>query len=403
MAALSAISGSGIKIWGLIPVVKLMGTSNWGSSEETLVERISKQEFVGEHLAERTRDIYARKMTMISRQLSKPGHRAESCTPVALMAYFAKLVENKSVSASTARLLKSAAIFWLSEEAQEAIANGKSIEEHEEAYQYLQKLKLTSLPKKTTNTSSLSRKSFPYDLYEKISDHIDRQPMSAAGEALKAFLTANLLVGLRPSEWLNASFSSYLFLGKDGNYVRDAQRTKPKSEISLVVYNAKATHGRANGEYRVILLHGITDKDLASLLTFKSLLQEFVNTCPTDTTTENAIDGFFKGLRRKLNDTYKAIGIDSGSKPSLYSTRHQVIADAKNTGLSSLEIAAMFGHKSVLTAKKHYGRKNNGRRVVTFKPSQESIAAVKNNNDMNVSIADQQSMTAKSWLMNIRN
>lgn len=45
--------------------------------------------------------------------------------------------------------------------------------------------------------------------------------------------------------------------------------------------------------------------------------------------------------------------------PDLYSTRHQAIATAKATR-SPIEIAALFGHASVITADRHYGKRIHG-------------------------------------------
>ena len=41
---------------------------------------------------------------------------------------------------------------------------------------------------------------------------------------------------------------------------------------------------------------------------------------------------------------------------SLYSTRHQAVANAKFAGFSDLQIAAIFGHSSTSTARRHYGK-----------------------------------------------
>lgn len=63
--------------------------------------------------------------------------------------------------------------------------------------------------------------------------------------------------------------------------------------------------------------------------------------------------------------------------PTIYSTRHQAVANAKKAGLNPVVIAAMFGHSSIVTASRHYGKSQNGRGGTTkVRPSQENIDSV---------------------------
>src|SRR3546814_3593759 len=54
--------------------------------------------------------------------------------------------------------------------------------------------------------------------------------------------------------------------------------------------------------------------------------------------------------------------------PTLYSLRHQLLADAKRT-LTQPEVAAIAGHASDATAGQHYGRRRSGVRAPAVTPS----------------------------------
>ena len=70
----------------------------------------------------------------------------------------------------------------------------------------------------------------------------------------------------------------------------------------------------------------------------------------------------------------------NGSKeniPTIYSTRHQAVANARADGLSQKEIAALFGHSSTNTARRHYGKRTAGYPGRTMRPAPESLQAVR--------------------------
>jgi hypothetical protein len=139
------------------------------------------------------------------------------------------------------------------------------------------------------------------------------------------------------------------------------------------VDNDKVSHGRANGEYREILLYGIEEEDLAKLLHFMNIVGDFVDGYSSEVPRYTIAKGFYKAIQQTLRQT--AMDKDT-PRPSLYSTRHQAIANAKRSGMSPREIAAMFGHVSTRTAQRHYGRKAQGWQDFRFRPSPESVAAV---------------------------
>jgi integrase len=63
--------------------------------------------------------------------------------------------------------------------------------------------------------------------------------------------------------------------------------------------------------------------------------------------------------------------------PTLYSLRHQIAADAKQSGGSKAEVAALMGHASDETAGRHYGRRVSGQRRLKVQPSAADVATVR--------------------------
>lgn len=348
-----------------------------GRASDSLIERINTEDGVGEGLAQRTREDYALKMGMIANQIEKAGRGA--LTPASLVSHLQELVATRQVAQSTARFLKAAAIFWIAEEAQNVLAQGGSLSEYEAAYKAIRELPTRELPTRTEKTSSTKLKFFPKATLESLSVYAANTPRAKHAGTLVAFIRANLLVGLRPAEWFGANFMNYLHREKEGHYSRTGAG-KVHSTIALCVENAKTTHGRGNGDHRVILLHGISDSDLAALMHFRKITESFASKFPADTPRSVIAEAFFKPLQHTLAHALIRMGHPKKQLPTTYSTRHQAVANAKHSGLSDREIAAMFGHSSTATAKYHYGKKLSGWMKVSFRPSPESVAAVPERN-----------------------
>lgn len=66
-----------------------------------------------------------------------------------------------------------------------------------------------------------------------------------------------------------------------------------------------------------------------------------------------------------------------GEMPTIYSTRHQAVANARADGQTQQEIAALFGHSSTNTARRHYGKKYAGYSGRSMRAAPESILAVR--------------------------
>lgn len=340
---------------------------------ETLLERMSVKTDGGSGLATRTHQEYAKKISTLIRQIEKTGDRKFS--PTALFEYISNCIETKKYAQSTANGLKAAALHWLAYEAQTFLAKGLDISTHENAYLNIRALSTKDMPIGTHATSSTKLKYFAKDAYLGIVGYASKNPRDQLAATVDSFLKANLLVGLRPGEWFDVTFTSYLEKDDAGQYITDS-RGRIKATAAMVVANSKQSYGRSNGRDRIILLHNISNSDLAALMHMKELVEKFKAKHGSEISHAELAESFYKPMQKKLNAVLTKLGINKNHVPTLYSTRHQAIANAKHSGLTDVEIAAMFGHFSTITAKRHYGKKSNGWMKVSFRPAQESIQTV---------------------------
>lgn len=164
------------------------------------------------------------------------------------------------------------------------------------------------------------------------------------------WIAANRLVGLRPSEWRTAS----LIEG---------------SRIILEVNNGKQGNDRANGELRHI---DVTDLQKGEIDLIKRQLTFVKKFAKED---ENW-DDYYDGVRQVIYRIVRRVNNNRRKFPSLYSTRHQFAADAKSSGMSLAQVAALMGHASDRTASSHYGKKKHGRNGSRVKPDVNEVATV---------------------------
>lgn len=334
--------------------------------EDTLLGRIGADERVGEDLQQRTKEIYSSRIGSIERELEdRTGLKA---TFEEIIEAIERKFETNEISRASGRHLLAACTFWLSTEAQSLLESGEPLGHLELAYSRIRKLRPAGLPSKSSKTSGQKLKHFPSEPLEAITQYVKDKPRATAAATAVAFVNANLLVGLRPEEWLSARFCTYL------KTTTAKQNLEPC--LALVVDNSKQTHGRSNGATREIVLHGIKESELAALIHFRNQISEFASRYPTNTPRARIAADYFKQPQISLTRALRSLGFSSGALPTLYSTRHQAIADAKASGMTAYEIAAMFGHGSIRTAKRHYGKKSNGRRTTMFRPSPESLSNV---------------------------
>lgn len=344
-----------------------------GKAHGTLLERITSEDAVGGGLAVRTKEDYAKKIGLVANKLLAEGKG--ELTAELLTAHIKARIENKDCSQSTARSLKAAAMFWLAEQGQSRLDQGRNISDLEIAYRHLREMSTKDLPANSKQTSGSKLKYFPEHFLEALEKYALETPQSKNAGTLVSFLRANLLVGLRPAEWFGASLMSYLHRDSADQYISD-RSGKLLATPGLVIDNAKATHGRGNGPNREILLFDVKLDDLASIWHFWEIASGFANKMGPNIAPKDLAKAFFKPLQQTMSNGLTRQGFPKMQVPTTYSTRHQVVANAKSSGWTDREIAAFFGHSSTATAKSHYGKKMNGWGKVTFRPSPESIAAV---------------------------
>lgn len=262
-------------------------------------------------------------------------------------------------------------------------------------------------------TSAMKKKSFPEGFYMFLkSSHETEEKLNPRFSLMFDFVEANLVVGLRPIEWLNVRITSDI-----------ASKT-----MVLFVQNAKNSNGRANGDYRELHLLSASKDQQKNILKFYINLQNklktsvdafldlqdnyerqtdfltkknshifnfiFENYTPTvignlpksDICDDSQVpqhgiaELVLESLQNEMYIQYNRF-LDGSEdveqkRVSLYSTRHQCIANAKASKVNPFEIAGFFGHSSKETSSRHYGKAWSGWSNFTFRPSIESIRCV---------------------------
>jgi hypothetical protein len=203
-----------------------------------------------------------------------------------------------------------------------------------------------------TRTSAAKHKQFKRDDFDKLLDylnaHVGRHKFA---NALRTWLIAGLFTGLRPCEWEHAGFNEV------------------EGRRCLMVRNAKATNGRGNGDCRTLDLAKAGDPDLDALHDMMQMLEGY-----------EAELGFAALQERLAHYMKRATRACFGRRkkyPTLYSLRHQFVADAKRSGHSQAEIAALLGQASDETASRHYARAVSGESAVRVSPTEAEVKRVR--------------------------
>ncbi|MHC6758203.1 hypothetical protein [Yersinia ruckeri] len=368
------------------------------AKNQNLIERIA----LDEHLSVVTKECYMRNVNRMLKQLRRTELNP---TPEALCNYFRQRIEENTIAQATARLYKSSIIYYLSTLASKRVDTGGGIDDLNNLYSFLGRVKTSRLPLRTDKTSSPKMKRFSNEIIGQL------EHLAMVNNKFKnlpfviSFIKANLITGLRPIEWMGTSFYNYIHKDTNNCFIRVAADNKISSSPALCVRNAKATHGRGNGEYRDIIFKDIDIKSLSHIVHFKDLIDRALHNNHSPDKRKVA-ERLFHQAQETLRKALKKIGYGDDDKiPSLYSTRHQCVADAKKSGLNQTEIAALFGHWSTDTAKIHYGKKIHGNNKLKIAPSIESVNAVKINKSKNtfdnkLSPSASHIDLAKDWIKN---
>ena len=248
----------------------------------------------------------------------------------------------------------------------------------EELYLRIINTKYTANKDKPKRTSELKTKYFERTFYNYLVREFEHKNesntrVSEFDRMMVAFVDANLVVGLRPVEWFSVSFCCAV--------------KGPK--LIMIVENGKATHGRANGLKRYLILDDLKHEDQEKIYLYWNLLNKYVRKVSSLNKSSGYTFGwdekqtFIKILQERLRLSYinyfKLRGkvlTNEDQRPTLYSTRHQCIANAKVKGIDKFVIAGAFGHAGKDTASNFYGRKWRGHSGFSIKPTLDSIENV---------------------------
>lgn len=338
-----------------------------------LMARIGAEERVGETLSEDTIVLYSRKIRQAASRMA--GGEISQMTPEMLVRDLSDRITNNEITRATARLEKAAALFWIASHAQALMDSGDlEFDRYVAGYRDIQALATIGLPKKSEFTSSPTLKAFPDEAVQILSNAAMQERSVNLLHGL-LFVRANLFVGLRPIEWLDAALIEYSKVDPFGEPVL-RQDGAPDTCTALRVLNAKQSAGRANGERRVIILEGLSEQNMAYIRKWITVVKSLATPELLQLSYYAKTKKLYDSLQRAIRRTLLNAGW-SGNVPSIYGTRHQAVANAKADGKDRREIAALFGHVSEETAHRHYARKFNGYTGRSMRAARESILAVR--------------------------
>lgn len=317
------------------------------------------------------------------KQLKK---RIKDITKLELFEYLSNMHNCSKLSSSSVRSFRASLLFHIYEEANLAFQQGKQITDLIELYDQVRSISVKDRFAKSDRTNSKSVKFFTKDFYDFCLKSLDEKIfLSKAEILLQSYLIANIHLGLRPHEWITA---------------KPLIETDDKGNIQklLVVKNSKHSNFRANGEVRKLILNRLDEKTLLSISRIINILSEDLRILSESknedlkSSEDDVVDvvdlekeimlkaqlgmtRVLSNLRKKYSELNPK-NADAARNTTLYSLRHQAIANAKSGGLEDFVIAATFGHISTKTAKKYYGKKRNGWGEMKVRANKETIEPV---------------------------
>lgn len=275
-----------------------------------------------------------------AKELDVPGKEID------ILQFAVWLSEKRTTLARTAwRQYKSAAIYYCTQH--------PDLETAAEAADYLKGLDCQGCLTKTDRTSGSKLKKISLEDWQTLDSWLKGKNRKWF-DALRPWLRAAIVTGLRPVEW------------------KTAKLTQHEGEPALIIENAKNTNGRAHGPTRTLILKELHPEDLISIKKHINNVSTFVGM------GDDSYDYFYRGCAIALYKVCRKIWPRRRKHITLYSTRHQFSANAKSTGFSKSEVAAMMGHAVDITATVHYGRKTAGNETVGIQPLEEEVGRIKN-------------------------
>lgn len=192
------------------------------------------------------------------------------------------------------------------------------------------------LPRKT---SARKEKRFPKVDFDKVVSFLKHFSRSKLAPILVDWMVAGISTGLRPIEWATTDIE-----------IREDQNAPGGRRVWLYVLNAKATNGRANGVVRTIDISNFTDETLRAIRNMSANGAAWLSNGEYDTTQSQVAQLLYSTSQKLFTGRVRVY--------SLYSLRHQFIANAKSYQKPE-EIAAIVGHGVTVTAAENYGKKRS--------------------------------------------
>lgn len=236
-----------------------------------------------------------------------------------------------------------------------------------DALDFLRQQDSATCAKDTQKTSSTKLKRFPWRDFQKLTDYL-REHNGKWHRPLLDWIISASLTGLRPQEWLGCELSEIA------------------NERALLVRNAKRTNGRSHGETRTLLLGDLADEEIETLRRHLERIRIWSGM--------SQFPEFYSGCALTLHYVSRKLWPRRQKHVTLYSCRHQFTANAKASGFSTAEIAAMMGHAVDTTATRHYGKKAAGHELLRVRAPQAEIDRVRQK--FSSTMAGQKALTRKS-------
>lgn len=223
--------------------------------------------------------------------------------------------------------------------------------------------------KRQGKTSSMKPKKIPEADLEKLVAHLNGL-RSKWAIGTKLWIQVGVITGLRPQEWIGAVLRTETgeeYASPSGGRPMPRVHTTEDGleEYVLTAKNAKATNGRANGEYRNLRLH----LTAAQALLIANQIW-FLNAWAK----RGDYGKYYTHCRITLWRACRKL-FKKGSRYTLYSARHQFAANQKASGKTKEEVSDSMGHANVRVAQQHYGKRRSGWKVTPEAALDQDMAA----------------------------
>lgn len=287
------------------------------------------------------KDYQKRAEQLIKRASSELSIPAINLDPRQFVAWLIDI--RSTINKNSYRVYKSASIFYLTE----FLATPVAID----AANFLIRHNSDMSYKKSNKTSAKKSKKIDQKDFDKLIHYLDTHN-NKWHQYIKCWLISGVLCGLRPIEWKDSEIITYL-----------------DSQLALKVKNAKNTNGRANGEFRILLLNDLNENEIDIIKKHIYHVKNFDKS--------GQYERFYQDCIVQLNTANKAVFGNRKKNITLYSARHQFSANAKFSSKTKSEVAALMGHAVDATATIHYGKKVYGNSMLKVQPVAEQVKSVK--------------------------